>query len=106
MLAVYLACAISGHANAKSVTLVTPHHGTVVIVWKSKAATVEGLALIEAEVHKTNPALLSALMSCIVPVGTKAIITSIGLVTHDILVTSGEDAGCRGNVPIEFISTQ
>lgn len=72
-----------------------------VIVWKSKDAHDEALSLIQAGVHKTNPAMVGALVACMVQGGTKAIVTDMGFVTHDILVVSGKSSGCRGNIAAE-----
>ena len=72
-----------------------------VFVWKSKDAQREAMSLIQANVHNTNPGLVARLLSCIVPSGTSAIITDAGFATHDIMITSGPNAGCRGNIPME-----
>jgi hypothetical protein len=88
-------------AYAVDGTLVGLGGSDVVFVWKDEDAQDEALSLISAGVHKTNPALLLSLIACVVPTGTSAITTDAGFVTHDILVTSGESSGCRGNVPVE-----
>ena len=72
-----------------------------VVVWKNSEAHSEGLKLIQAGIHNSNPALLSSLIACIVPTGTTIIFTSVGFATHDIMVTSGSSSGCHGNVPME-----
>ena len=59
-----------------------------------------------AGVHQSNPALLFPLLACIVAAGTQVIITDAGLVTHDILVTEGESAGCRGNIAMENFESE
>jgi hypothetical protein len=79
---------------------------STVIIWKDKTSHEEGLSLISAGVHKTNPALLVRLISCIVPSGTRAITTSAGFMTHDIMVVEGEHSGCRGNVPMEVFKSR
>lgn len=73
----------------------------VIIVWKSKDAQSEGMQLIQAGVHKTNPDMVAKLVACIEKPGTKVIVTDMGFVTHDIMVIDGPDAGCRGNIPAE-----
>lgn len=78
----------------------------VVIVWRSNTAQSQGLDLISAGVHRSNPALLMPLVSCIVPTGTRAVTTDAGFVTHDILVIEGSDSGCRGNIPVEAFRTR
>jgi len=72
-----------------------------VFVWKDSDAQSEAYKLIQAGVHNTNPALVFQLLACMVPRGTKAIITDMGFASHTILVTSGEHAGCRGVIPME-----
>ncbi|MDQ2066004.1 hypothetical protein Q9295_06450 [Xinfangfangia sp. CPCC 101601] len=72
-----------------------------VFVWRNADAHSEAMQLIQAGVHQSNPALLLTLLACMVPSGTKAIITDAGFATHDILITSGEQSGCRGNIPME-----
>jgi hypothetical protein len=93
-------------ALASEGRLVGLNGSDVVFVWRSKADHDEGLSLINAGVHKSNPALLFPLLACIVPSGTKAIITDGGFATHDILVIDGESAGCRGNVAMESFDLQ
>ncbi|QDC00380.1 hypothetical protein [Mesorhizobium sp. 8] len=72
-----------------------------IIVWKSSDAQSEGMQLIQAGVHKTNPAMVMKLVSCIEKPGTRVIITDMGFVTHDIMVIDGKDQGCRGNIAAE-----
>jgi hypothetical protein len=72
-----------------------------VIVWQDAEAQSQGLQLIEAGVLENNPELLIPLLACLVPSGTKAIITDAGLATHDIMVIDGEHAGCKGNIAME-----
>lgn len=76
----------------------------MIIVWQSKDAQSEGMKLIQAGVHKTNPELLMRLVSCIESPGTKVIVTDMGMVTHDIMVVEGKNAGCRGNIPAEELA--
>jgi hypothetical protein len=77
--------------------------GLRVPVFKNTQAHTEALKLMMAGVHKTNPPLVMQLIACMVPSGTMAIITDAGFATHDILVTSGEFAGCRGNIAMEDV---
>ena len=73
----------------------------MVVVWKSKDAQHEGMSLVQAGVLESNPELVIPYVSCIVPTGTKAIITDAGFATHDVMVIEGENAGCKGNIPME-----
>jgi len=73
----------------------------IVVVWKSSDAQSEGMQLIAAGALNSDPSLVAQLISCIVPGGTKAIITDAGFATHDITVVGGEFSGCRGNIPME-----
>lgn len=59
------------------------------------------MKLIQAGVHKSNPELLMPLVSCIAEPGAKVIVTDMGFVTHDIMVISGKNTGCKGNIPAE-----
>jgi dihydrodipicolinate reductase len=86
--------------------LVGLNKATIVIVWRDKASNDEAMALHDAGVDKTNPALLMRLIACIVPSGTRAIITSAGFATHDIMVIEGQHSGCRGNVVMEMFKLQ
>jgi hypothetical protein len=88
-------------AGSDAVTLRGMGGNPGVIVWKNVDAHDEGLTLIRAGVHNSNPKLLLRLIACLVDNGTKAVITSGGLVTQDILVVAGAQAGCRGNVATE-----
>lgn len=77
---------------------------TNVIVWRSSDAQSEGMKLIEAGVHKTNPELVARLVACFEKPGTKVIVTDMGFLTHDIMVVEGENAGCKGNIPREELA--
>jgi hypothetical protein len=92
---------VAQSAAAQERTLQGVGGASVVFVWKDKKSHNEGLTLIQAGVHKSNPMLVMRLLACMVPSGTKAVITSAGFATHDVLVTSGEFSGCRGNVAVE-----
>jgi hypothetical protein len=74
-----------------------------VIVWRNEKAHEEALALIRAGVHKSNPALLVPLIACAPVAGTRAVTTSAGMLTHDIIIVEGKDSGCRGNIPVEVL---
>jgi hypothetical protein len=78
----------------------------MVVVWKDKKSNEEAMALHDAGVDKSNPVLLMPLVACTVPSGTRAIITSAGFATHDIMVIEGEHSGCRGNVPMEMFKSK
>lgn len=95
------AAIISTAATARERTLNGISGGRLVFVWNDKDAHSEAMSLIEAGVYQSNPTLVERLLACIVPAGTKAVITGQGFVTHDILVTSGDSSGCRGNVAAE-----
>jgi hypothetical protein len=78
-------------------------HGStdIVIVWRDADAHSEGLSLINAGVHQSDPALLYSLVACLAAVGTKIVVTGAGFFTYDILVVEGKNAGCRGNIAME-----
>lgn len=88
-------------ADAREGRLVGLGGASDVFVWRNRDAHNEANRLINAGIHRTNPRLLVPLVACIVPSGTGAIITGAGMITQDILVTSGSNSGCRGNIPTE-----
>ncbi len=91
-------------ANAQERVLQGMGGGTSIAVWKNQQALREGTDLLSAGIHKRNPELVTRLIACIVPAGTKAIVTddpSLGI--REILVTSGEFLGCRVSVNVETI---
>jgi|SRR6056297_356505 len=96
----------AGPTAAQDFRLVGLGGSDQVFVWKNKQAHDEALSLISANVHRSNPTLLVALLSCIVPSGTKAIVTDMGFATHDVMVVEGDSAGCRGNIPTESLSSR
>ena len=94
----------SAAVNAQDYKLKSFGGASMIIVWQSKDAQSEGMQLIQAGVHKTNPQLLMRLVSCIEKPGTKVIVTDMGMVTHDIMVVEGKNSGCRGNIPAEALA--
>ena len=77
-----------------------------VFVFKSKDAHTEFLNLYnDGACSSENLVLCLGYFSCIVDSGTQASITDGGFITHDIIVTSGPEIGCRGNVPAEWYHT-
>lgn len=93
-----LATTISAHAQ--EVSLGRPG-GDTVFVWRDDDAHSEAVRLITAGVHKSNPLLVMKLMSCMVDAGTKAVVVDGGFVSSTVLITAGEHAGCRGDIPNE-----
>jgi hypothetical protein len=72
---------------------------STVFVWRDKASHDEGLSLLRS--GDSNVMLLAPLLSCVAKSGTRAVTTSVGIMTHDIAVVEGPNVGCRGNVPVE-----
>ena len=98
---------ISCPAIAQERTLVGFPNKSVVVVFKNYASFNEGDQLIRAGIAKQNPSIMTRLVSCIAPVGIRAIVTdSPSWGTHNILITSGEQAGCRGVVEIEVLGKE
>jgi hypothetical protein len=100
-------CAHSA-AFAQAVTLEHKSGMSVVYVFKDSQAVSEFYSLRNDKVHETNPEefkrLVVPLFACVVDAGTKAIRTGGGgMVTTNVLVVDGPDAGCRGVVTIESI---
>lgn len=78
-----------------------------VLLWRTRAAMDEATALFRG--RDRNPdyrVQVNRLIACIVPSGTRAVITGGGgflSTTYDVQVTEGPSAGCRGAVPTEFV---
>lgn len=72
--------------------------GMFVVVWKSADAHAAGIKLMKADAPRD---LVVPHIACVVVMGTDAMITSYGLLTHDIIVLEGRDKGCKGNIPTE-----
>lgn len=79
--------------------LATPT-GVDVIVFTSKQAHSEAMRLINAS---ADTSLLFRYIACIVPSGTSAVATERGIVVHQVVVSAGPSAGCRGVVASEFL---
>ncbi len=91
----------TGQVHATEGTLRGMNGAQTVFLYKDTTARSEGFKLIQAGVHRTNPAMLMSLMACAVDSGTRAIITSVGFATHDVMIIEGAASGCRGNVAAE-----
>ncbi len=74
-----------------------------ILIWRNSAAQREGLALINANVHQTNPRLLMPHVACIVDSGARIVVTDGGFFSSTVLVVDGRQAGCRGVVENEMI---
>jgi hypothetical protein len=72
-----------------------------VFVWKDSDAHSEAIKLIGAGVYNTNPSLVLRLLSCIAKPGDKAVVTDGGFFSSTVLVTTGDQAGCRGVIANE-----
>jgi hypothetical protein len=90
-------------AHAQARTLIAPNYSMYVIVWKNGAARSEGRELIKAGVHKTNPRLLLPLIACTALSGSEAVVTDGGAFSSTITVTSGQAAGCRGDIDNDWL---
>lgn len=75
-----------------------------VFVWKDSDAHSEAIRLIQAGVNSSNPSLILRLLSCIAKPGDRAVVTDGGFFSSTILVTSGDQSGCRGVVANEDLS--
>ena len=87
------------HAHAQPATLNSGGGGNLP-VWKSAEATHEAVKL---SIANADRSLFFPLMACIVLDGTAALVTSWGMATSDILIISGPQKGCRGNVTTERV---
>ena len=75
--------------------------GGQTFVWKAGGGMDRGLKLILNGVHKTNPALVARELACVVEGRAKVVITDAGFASHTILVTSGPNSGCEGDIAAE-----
>ena len=75
-----------------------------VIVWKDKNAQTEGSALIQTGAARRTPDMMFPLISCIVPKGTKAVMTGSPEpddLIRSVIVMDGVWVGCRGVVSVD-----
>lgn len=100
MIAAALLAAQAGGALAQEVRLGRPGADNV-YVWTDLAAFREAVKLIEANVHETNPALVTRLLACAPRPGDRAAIVEDRGASLTIVVTEGRAAGCRGLVTKE-----
>ncbi len=70
-----------------------------IFVWRDKRAMEDGMDLIRAGAHTSNPGSVARLLACIVKAGTRATYKAGGLEYREVLVLDGTSAGCRGVVP-------
>lgn len=73
-------------------------------IWLDHAAYKDGIKLIEAKFHETNPALIFRLMACVARPGDHAVIVDRGAFSHTVVVVDGAKAGCRGFVTREDVT--
>jgi len=72
------------------------------MVWKNKRAGSDAMDLIMSGAARRDPSLLFPYLACFASAGDRFVISDAGIVTSDIIVTSGSNSGCRGNVPSEM----
>ncbi|WP_376094953.1 hypothetical protein ACE7GA_02105 [Roseomonas sp. CCTCC AB2023176] len=71
-----------------------------VAVWRDPAARLEGLRLVQAGTHRTDPGRVEALMACWAPTGATARATAFDPAAGgtQVEITEGPRRGCRGTV--------
>lgn len=69
-----------------------------VLIWKDETAHSRAASLILNGVNKSHPGMIDTLLACVVPNGTKVMLDSPGIFSHDVTVIDGKDAGCQGNI--------
>ncbi len=74
----------------------------MVFIWRDTAALREASRLINAGVHRTQPQLMMPLIACIVPNNTSVVQVDPGIFSSTVLVTSGQNVGCRGIAETEM----
>lgn len=78
--------------------------GKIVFVWRNKEMHDEAMGIIASGLNDTKVKLLNTMVACRAKEGTPVTVTDVGLITHDILVIDGPNAGCRGNIPAEELA--
>lgn len=99
-LAVVATTAVAPRANAEGSRELRAPGSKVVFVWNSAEAQDEGIRLVQGG---AGVELIAPLVACVVNNGDRAVITDFGFLSSDIVVISGENTGCRGNVATEYI---
>lgn len=75
-----------------------------VYIWLNQDAWREGLALIRAGVHETDPGMVIRLMACVANKGDHAVVVGRpALAAKTVLVIDGAQKGCRGFVTDEDV---
>jgi hypothetical protein len=93
--------------NARTIIGFPPEDTGNVLVWKVGKLK-EAIQMKNAGVWKTNPQLVASLVSCVVAPGTQVMTTNTGFKTgllgySQIVVTSGPQSGCRGEIENEHL---
>ena len=101
-----LAVSVSTVAVADNHARYVSAEGGFVIVWNSSDDLWLGFKLIEAGMLKANPDSVTRLMACVVRNGTEVSVTEPGLLVNEVVVVSEENAGCRGAVSIDRMSSE
>lgn len=89
-------------AIAQELELTRENDGPV-IVWKDKNAQSDGAALIQTGAARRNPDMMTPLISCTVPKGTRVVLTGSpepDEFVRSVIVTDGVWVGCRGVVSV------
>ncbi|TIT24434.1 MAG: hypothetical protein E5W81_11780 [Mesorhizobium sp.] len=102
MIAAALVTAWAGLGRADDPALLGRPGMEQIYVWLNYESWSEGLALIRAGVHETDPQMVIRLLACIAKKGDHAVIVGRpSLAAKTILVIDGAHKGCRGFVTDE-----
>lgn len=94
----FLASGLS--ADAALICSVQPFKGAKVGAVTRPGKSSEFYSLIR---NQMTEEAIRCCVSCLVPVGTKFIITDPGFASHTIRILDGESRGCIGDLPTEYV---
>ena len=86
--------------HAALVCTVQPFEKSKVAVVTSPGKSSEFYSLLQ---NNMTEEAIRCCVSCIVPAGTKIIITNQGFASHTIRVLEGKSRGCIGDLPAEYV---
>lgn len=84
-------------AAAQEVSVIGKTEGSVITVWKDLEAAKTGAKLATSGVE--NPDAYRPFVACLVEPGTKVVVTKGLGAASEIVVSSGDSAGCKGVLP-------
>ena len=89
---------------AQTKTLCMRNKDLTAWVFRDGKAMSEAMRLLNAKLN--DDSLYSPLLSCVVPCGTKVVVTDGGFMHSTVLITEGAKKGCRGYVPNDQLHSE